>query len=348
MTPTMDAPPVQYVRTSDGYDIAYGISGDGPPLIAVGSTGFEHIQVAWEIPRLNDWLTALAARFRLIQVDRRGSGLSTRDLPPGTVMEDFQRDIEAVVAHLKLERFFLYGALYHLSYIPVQYAVQHPDSVAGLILAGTGTALAASRVPGLFDTVSGQDWDIFLRSLAVVGRGAQSADEVETIVERYRQCWHQNDFFLMSKAASESNLGEWLAQLTTPTLLLHPRGYTLIAADEPARVARLAGAKLVSIDGRNATEMDASQGMHAIDNFLAELPPLQQAAGKDTGIPASLSPRELEVLHLLAAGKTNDEIAEELVISRNTVRHHVSSILDKTGVANRAQAAIYARDHGIA
>jgi DNA-binding NarL/FixJ family response regulator len=60
-----------------------------------------------------------------------------------------------------------------------------------------------------------------------------------------------------------------------------------------------------------------------------------------------LSERELEVLRLLAAGKSNLQIADALVISLNTVRRHVSNIFDKTGAANRAQAAIYARDHGL-
>jgi DNA-binding NarL/FixJ family response regulator len=61
-----------------------------------------------------------------------------------------------------------------------------------------------------------------------------------------------------------------------------------------------------------------------------------------------LSTREVEVLRLVAAGKSNAEIADELVISVNTVRRHVSNIFDKTGAANRAQATAYAKDHGIA
>ncbi len=52
-------------------------------------------------------------------------------------------------------------------------------------------------------------------------------------------------------------------------------------------------------------------------------------------------------MRLVAAGKSNEEIAEELTISRNTVRRHVSNIFDKTGVANRAQAVAYARDQGL-
>jgi NarL family two-component system response regulator LiaR len=60
-----------------------------------------------------------------------------------------------------------------------------------------------------------------------------------------------------------------------------------------------------------------------------------------------LSPRELEVLRLMAAGKSNREIAEALFISLNTVATHVRNILTKAGCANRAEAAAYAMRHGL-
>jgi DNA-binding CsgD family transcriptional regulator len=58
--------------------------------------------------------------------------------------------------------------------------------------------------------------------------------------------------------------------------------------------------------------------------------------------PDSLSRRELEVLQLIAAGRTNQEIADQLVISANTVASHVQHIFDKTGCVNRADATAYA------
>jgi DNA-binding NarL/FixJ family response regulator len=61
----------------------------------------------------------------------------------------------------------------------------------------------------------------------------------------------------------------------------------------------------------------------------------------------TLSQRELEVLRLLAQGKTNPQIAESLFITRNTVQNHVASILTKTNLQNRAQAAVYAKEHGL-
>jgi DNA-binding NarL/FixJ family response regulator len=63
--------------------------------------------------------------------------------------------------------------------------------------------------------------------------------------------------------------------------------------------------------------------------------------------PDGLSGREVEVLRLIAAGRSNPQIAEELVISLNTVQRHVSNILAKTGAANRTEAAVYARDKGL-
>jgi len=63
--------------------------------------------------------------------------------------------------------------------------------------------------------------------------------------------------------------------------------------------------------------------------------------------PDGLSEREVEVLRLIAAGKSNPEVAATLVISRYTVERHVNHILAKTGAANRVEAANYAHAHGL-
>ncbi len=60
-----------------------------------------------------------------------------------------------------------------------------------------------------------------------------------------------------------------------------------------------------------------------------------------------LSERELEVLHLIAAGASNEEIAEQLVIAIGTVKRHVSNILGKLTVSNRTQAVARAQAIGL-
>ncbi|HEV2126359.1 MAG TPA: response regulator transcription factor, partial [Chloroflexota bacterium] len=61
-----------------------------------------------------------------------------------------------------------------------------------------------------------------------------------------------------------------------------------------------------------------------------------------------LTDREVEVLKLVAQGNSNQEIADELVISEATVRTHVSNILSKLHLASRTQAALYALREGLA
>ena len=66
------------------------------------------------------------------------------------------------------------------------------------------------------------------------------------------------------------------------------------------------------------------------------------------GLPAGLSPREAQILELVATGLSNREIGEQLSISEHTVANHVRSILRKTECANRTEAASYAHRHRLA
>lgn len=61
----------------------------------------------------------------------------------------------------------------------------------------------------------------------------------------------------------------------------------------------------------------------------------------------NLTERELEVLRLLATGATNREIAEQLFVSEGTIKNHVSSILNRLGLRDRIQAALFAHEHGL-
>jgi DNA-binding NarL/FixJ family response regulator len=69
---------------------------------------------------------------------------------------------------------------------------------------------------------------------------------------------------------------------------------------------------------------------------------------KSTAAPCGLSRREVEVLRLLAAGRSNRTIAAELVLSEKTVQRHVSNIFGKIDVGSRTAAAAYAFEHGLA
>jgi DNA-binding CsgD family transcriptional regulator len=73
---------------------------------------------------------------------------------------------------------------------------------------------------------------------------------------------------------------------------------------------------------------------------------ISRAGAPEAGVGAGgLSPRELEVLTLLTRGLSNEQIAAELVVSKHTVRRHVSNILTKLDVPSRTAAAVYALEH---
>jgi two-component system nitrate/nitrite response regulator NarL len=74
--------------------------------------------------------------------------------------------------------------------------------------------------------------------------------------------------------------------------------------------------------------------------WLAETEPRPRTFG--------LTKRELEIVATVAAGYTNKEIARKLVISEDTVKHHVTNIFDKLGVYNRLELTLFAIHHGLA
>ena len=87
-----------------------------------------------------------------------------------------------------------------------------------------------------------------------------------------------------------------------------------------------------------------------LDQAVAEALAVAEAVAAAPGSrpdPVGLSPRELQVLGLVAAGQTDQQIAAALFVSRRTVNSHVASILAKLGVSSRREAAAFATDHGI-
>ena len=100
-------------------------------------------------------------------------------------------------------------------------------------------------------------------------------------------------------------------------------------------------------DGRRL-ELDTARRLFKALNAETCLARIAEQSGRASRqLAGSLSDREMQVLRLLAAGKTNHEIAEELFISDKTVARHVSNIFDKLGVSSRTGATAWAYQHNL-
>jgi DNA-binding NarL/FixJ family response regulator len=106
----------------------------------------------------------------------------------------------------------------------------------------------------------------------------------------------------------------------------------------------IAGAKFVELDSRNHVLLEPEPAWQRFQDAVLDFTG-QTGAGSGQAFE-NLSPRERETLSLLAEGLSNSEIAERLGISEKTVRNHLSHLFDKLGVWSRAQAIVFARDHG--
>jgi pimeloyl-ACP methyl ester carboxylesterase/DNA-binding CsgD family transcriptional regulator len=326
----MEAAPIRFLKTSDGYRIAYLDAGAGIPFVFMPHA-FSDIEEMWRGPSIvTPWLRGLSRRFRLIAFDNRGQGASTRGLPPDVTMEDFDRDLAELVEALGLRHFILMGNGYS-GISAIRYCAGHQGNIRALILSASSVRMDA-RSPAMYHDFPAQDWEAFLFRSIPPGT---PMEEVERLVPRLRRSMTQADWVARSSAYLESDTAGILPEIDTPALVLHPRSPTALAVDESRKLASLLPrGNFMMIDG-GAPPGDAITGLAALDAFLAAIYP-------EATVGDGLSPREREVLHLVAAGKTNPQIAAELVISLNTVQRHVSSILEKTGAHNRTEAAAYA------
>ena len=128
----MNAPPVRYVTTSDGFNIAYSQMGAGSPWVIV-PPGFHHLHATLEVASMRAWIDGLAQRFQLVRYDSRGQGLSTRLLAQRPVMADFAIDLETVLDKVSVGPVVLHG-IGSSAHTAVHFAARHPDRARALVL----------------------------------------------------------------------------------------------------------------------------------------------------------------------------------------------------------------------
>jgi DNA-binding CsgD family transcriptional regulator len=131
-----------------------------------------------------------------------------------------------------------------------------------------------------------------------------------------------------------------------PTLVLHARGDASVPFEEGRLIAGvIPNSRFVLLEGRNHILLPHEP---AWQQFFAELRAFLPAnrPGEALRACSGLSEREGEVLHLIARGLDNAQIAARLELAEKTVRNHITHIFEKMQVESRAQAIVRAREAG--
>jgi DNA-binding CsgD family transcriptional regulator len=121
----------------------------------------------------------------------------------------------------------------------------------------------------------------------------------------------------------------------------------LDAPYETARTRVLIGLACRALGDEETAALELGDATTAFEQLgaLPDLAHVEALMRRDAGETHGLTQRELEVLRLVAAGKTNRDIAAELVVSEHTVARHVQNIFTKLRVSSRTAAAAFAFEH---
>lgn len=351
---------VRFCTAPDGTSLAYATSGDGPPLVRVANW-LTHLDLDWNGPIWSHWFREFSRDHTLLRFDHRGIGLSDRKVKNQS-LEYWVQDLETITDEVDFDQFPLLGFCQG-GPIALAYAASHPDRVSRLILFDSyssgalvdGTPLRKKKeikaLTKMIEVGWGRgDTEVFRRIFADLLMPDASIDDQKWLAELQRKSAAPEMAVRLWEAFHQIDVRHLASRVEVPTLVFHVTHNKLIPFEEGRKLASLIpDSRFVSLDTENHILLEDDP---AWDRFLAEVrsfigssssPKISDGSRE---IFPELTPRENEVLDLIAQGLKNDEIAEKLYISPKTVRNHNTQIFSKLQVESRSKAIVLAREAG--
>jgi pimeloyl-ACP methyl ester carboxylesterase/DNA-binding CsgD family transcriptional regulator len=346
---------IRYVRTSDGVQVAWAEAGTGPLLIKAANW-MTHLEYEWESPVWRHWIHFFTDHFRFVRHDERGCGMT--DWNVGDLsFEGWLGDLEAVVDAVGPQEPFALLGISQGTATCLAYTVKHPERVSHLILYG-GYARGTFRrgdpekeqlYRALIDLTRlgwGKDNPAFRQVFTSRFIPGGTNEQLGWFNELCRKTTSPEIAARLLETRATIDVRELLPKIHVPTLVLHSREDDVVPiAEGHILAAGIPGAQFIELDSKNHILLEEPAWERFRREVLSFMEVKDSVAGEDPAFE-SLTAREREVLALITEGLGNAEIAERLSISEKTVRNHVSNLFDKLGVWTRAQAMVFAHDHG--
>jgi pimeloyl-ACP methyl ester carboxylesterase/DNA-binding CsgD family transcriptional regulator len=323
----------------DDSRVAYATAGQGPALVV--DTGWvSHLEFMWQIQAYRTFFESLAQIRTVVRFDKPGTGLSDRQRLDFS-LEVEVRALEGVIASLGLRTFDVLGTSQG-GLVAALLAGRHPQRVRNLVLYGTwarGQDLAPEAVQASVLALIRAHWGLGSRTLSNIFLAGEDAAASVAFAETQRVAATAEVAANLLEESYRSDIRDILPTLTSPTLVLHrqeDRAVRFALGREVA--AHIPGAVLVPLRGMAhlAYFGETEPVLEAIHGFLT----------RENQAILSLSPREREVVALVARGMTNREIAEAMVISQRTAENHLQRVLNRLDLRSRAQVVAWALEHG--
>jgi pimeloyl-ACP methyl ester carboxylesterase/DNA-binding CsgD family transcriptional regulator len=340
---------IRFCTTSDGARIAYAVYGRGP--VVIGSPGWVgHLGVMWESPQYRANIRQLGRHFTVVRYDRLGCGLSDRDRVEFTLDAEL-RTLDAIIRDLGVERVHLYSNSGG-GKICVAYAALHPERVSRMALFGC-VARGGPSDPALFEAFNSlirAHWGTAAWALA--DRFLPHADRptLEWFCRLQTDSASAEMAIAIRTQTAAIDVTDLARRVRVPTLVLHHRDDRVVPFEMGRELAALIpGARFMPLEGDThwAILNDTPDLLEAVTSFLGG-PALPATNGAKPTVSCSpLTPRELEILRLVAAGRTNREIANDLVLSVRTVERHITNLYAKIEARGKADATAYAIRQGL-
>jgi pimeloyl-ACP methyl ester carboxylesterase/DNA-binding CsgD family transcriptional regulator len=341
-----------FARLPGGQRIAFAVVGSGPPVV-LPAWWVSNVVEDWHFGPLRRFVEGLAAGRTVVRYDRLGTGLSDRDRPAETFTKDFEdATLCAVVDELGLPRAALLGISCG-SCTAASFAARRPERVDRLVLYGSyaqGQALGSPEAQASMIGLVRSHWGLGSRLLADMFGPDWSAEDRAAFTTAQRTAAGAEVAADLLALIYDTDVRDELPSVRAPALVVHREHDRAMGLKGAREVAALLPALT-----RDAAREHPPPGRGGDAVLRVVAPPWDRGrprrpartAPAPTGTLGELSAREREVLVLVAAGLSDAQIAERLVISPHTVHRHVANILAKLRRPTRAAAAAAAARAGL-